>query len=215
MATCSFCGLSEDKVGELLAPDPTNAAALQAARICGGCVRLCAGAVSDQDGVIEEDDHQESAPAGATLAVLVEWTPFQFDGLDLEWHAIRTNTYSVRPLNLVTVRRADGVQTTLQFFQHTPTTEDVKIAAGVGDTPLDQLAHAPRERHSGEDGTGLTWTSEPAAVVEVKPNVMVSVRRHEDQGGGTAVELPWDRTPTQRDAEFAAQLAWSTLTKKA
>jgi hypothetical protein len=148
--------------------------------------------------------------------VLVEWTPFHFDGLDLEWHAIRTNAHSVRPVNLVTVHRADGAHMTPQLFPQTPTTEDVKIAARVEDRQAERPAQEPQERHSGEDGAGLTWTSEPAAVVEVKTEVVVSVRRRGDQGGGTAVALSVQghKTPTQRDAEFAAQVSWSTLTKK-
>jgi len=221
MATCSFCGLGQEKVGELFAPDATNGVALQAARICRGCVRLCAGAFGDEDegnggAGAEDSDDEKSALHEVAPAVLVDWTPFQFDGLDLEWHAIRTNTHTWRPMNLVTVRGADGAQSMPLLFPQEPTTEEIKIAARAEDRKTERQAQETRERHSGGDGAGLTWTSEPAAVVEVKPEVLVSVRRRGDQGGGTAVALSvrGHEIPSQREAEFAAQVAWSTLTKK-
>jgi hypothetical protein len=180
-------------------------------------VRLCAQTLEVEQipESLPKADHPEVERARPEVTKSVDWSSFRFDSLDLEWSASRHVSHSLRRLNVVTVRDPSGATSMLQLFPHVPTTADVMCALEIDKHMVERSKLPPPQRYSGGDANGLQWSSDEAAFVEAKPELMVSVRRKgDDHAIGVALAGDWRRTPTVKDAEVAAQVAWSSLTSK-
>jgi hypothetical protein len=88
---CSFCGKGRDEVAKLLRPSERTRLAGPVA-ICNECIAFC---------------NQILADDGKPLyfEMVVEWTPFEFDGVELEWSSCRNLMDDKRVLT-VSVRHA-------------------------------------------------------------------------------------------------------------
>src|SRR5437773_1737415 len=159
---CDFCG--EPSEGRLFGPQrPTSGSSV---RICEACVRLCAAALEPEQEVPPRE--QSSDPDRPEYEELVAWTPFEFEGLSLEWHATRSTGHSYRELCIVRVTDSAGNVVMTQLYPHIPRAEDVE-----GAIDLSERGGLSRLRDPAPGGgvtkRGLAWSAEHGVFVQAEP----------------------------------------------
>jgi hypothetical protein len=187
--------------------------------ICEDCVLTCAKAVDVErrlsqrpTGAVDEPEGDDDPPPGK----LVEWTPFELGGLELEWRADRSAIHSARPMYHVTLRKDGAVENARQLHQAEPTADSVRLALET-EHLADNGSPAPDSADGGTSWQflggreGYEWACERVWVANAGMEVNVAVRRAGDPTSIVRESFSSRIHPTVDDAETVAEDHWEKL----